>query len=91
VDDFTGDLPPETIANEGGDFLMEARGGLVDNVQNVGDGLKDPPEGMDYASSSPQVDIIGDQWNLNKKKLSSEGDRTNATKSGGIQRRRAAP
>ena len=76
VDYFTGDLPPETIANEGGDFLMEARGGLVDNVQNVGDGLKDPPEGMDYASSSPQVDIIGDQqvdiigdqWNLKKKK-----------------------
>jgi hypothetical protein len=68
VDYFTGDLPPETIANEGGDFLMEAHGGLVDNVQNVGDGLKDPPEGMDYASSSPQVDIIGDQWNLNKKK-----------------------
>ena len=111
-------------ANEG-DCFMEARGGLVENVQKKGDELKDPPEGLgmnvtpliEYQMASVnecdcimeaenvrnkgglndpppieyqmaaanegdcfmearggfveniQVDIIGDQWNLKKKKI----------------------
>ncbi len=54
-------------ANEGHCF-MEACGGLVENVRNKG-GLNDPPPIEYQMAVNVQVDIIGDQWNLKKKKI----------------------
>jgi len=56
-DYFMGDSTPEPTVYEGGDCLME------DTT------LKDHPEGMDDAYSTQQDNIIGDQWNRNRKKI----------------------
>jgi hypothetical protein len=74
---------PEVFGLTNPDYQMA---GVDDCVE-----YKMAPPMDDVTSPPPLADVIGDQWNLSKKKLSLEGFHINATKSLVMTRRRAAP